>query len=463
MSKTKTATTDLRNLSKAELIDRIIALELLVAKLLKNSNNSSKPPSADFHKPDKPPSHHRNSRNLSDKKTGGQPGHHGTTRVNMNEPDETLVCAPLVCKGCGSNLEDPTSQSNVETVGTAQTIDIPPIVPVITEFQKLQVTCGCGHVNTGQYPPFVSSRGGIQLGPNVSSFLVYLSTAHHMPYQRLQELTSNILNLEISQGTIRNKLNEAAAAARPVKETILQFLHDSPWVGSDETGTRVTGKRWWEWVWQNSSASYYTIAPSRSYQIIKQYFGESYRGSLIHDCLSAQNMTVARFHQLCHAHLFRDLQFLIDTGEDVVWAYQLKRLLYKSQRARDHCWSEWFDPGVRATIIKSYQEQLSAFLVSNLSSEESKKLQKRLLKHQDKLLHFMSSPDIPPDNNGSERAIRNAKIKQKVSGGFRSEAGATHHATLLSVIETAKKQNLNVLTVIQQLMSGKPVRLFEGE
>jgi transposase len=462
----------LLSLSKPELVklvlelsERVSTLELLIAKLTKDSSNSSKPPSSDFHPPGSH-THHRNSRNASGKKPGGQPGHIGTTRGNVDTPDEIVSLTPDTCGGCGADLRNAENQQSQTTkvVGIAQVIDIPPVVPVITEYQKLSVICGCGHVNEGQYPSFVSPSGGIQLGPNISSFLVYMNTAHHMPYQRLQTIASDLLNIGISEGTIKNKLTLAATAAMPVKESILNFLHRSPWVGSDETGARVKGKRWWQWVWQNTKASYYAISPSRGYQVIKQFFGEAYKGSLIHDCLSAQNKTTASGHQLCHAHLFRDCQFLIDTkGEAIEWAYRLIRLLSKSQRARDHCYTEGADPELRQHIIQSYRKQLAALLSWELSGKESKKLQKRLIKHQDKLLHFMSSPDMPPDNNGSERAIRNAKIKQKVSGGFRSEAGATRHATLLSVIETAKKQDLNVLGVIQQLMRGEEVRLFRAE
>ena len=441
--------------------DRIVELELLVSKLTKDSSNSSKPPSSDFHPP---ASHTRNSRTSSGKKSGGQAGHRGTTRMSVATPDEIVRLAPVACSGCGADLSDEQSSLTLTILSTSQVIDIPLPEPVITEYQKLAITCRCGHVNEGRYPSFITPSGGIQLGPNSSSFLVYMNTAHHLPYHRLQTIATDLLHISVSEGTIKNKLALAATAAAPAQASILSFLHHSPWVGGDETGARVGGKRWWQWVWQNTKASYYAIAPSRGYQVIKQYFGETYKGTLIHDCLSAQNKTGAGGHQLCHAHLFRDCQFLIDTkGEAAEWAYRLKRLLYKAQRARDHCYTKGINPSLREHIIQNCQKQLAALLTWDLSGKESKKLQKRLIKHQDKLLHFMNSPSTPPDNNGSERAIRNAKVKQKISGGFRSEAGATRHAILLSIIETAKKQNLNVLGIIQQLMRGEEVRLFGAE
>lgn len=470
MPKTKIQIEDLKQLSKTklakmviELSERISTLELLVAKLSKDSSNSSKPSSTDFHGSSGNSSHHRNSRNHSGKKTGGQPGHDGTTRKNVDKPDETVVCAPRFCTSCHGDLQNSFNWLSSETVGKAQVVDIPPIVPIITEYQKLSVRCACGHTNTGQFPAGVTSFGGIQLGSSISSFLVYMNIAQHLPYQRLQILVTDLLHLSVSQGTIENKLEEAGITANPIQESILAFLHSSQWVGSDETGTKVQGKRWWQWVWQNTQASYYAISPSRGYKVIQEYFGEAYHGSLIHDCLSAQNKTTAGHHQLCHAHLFRDCQFLIDTkGENTIWAHSLRQLLYKSQKARDKIWGDEFNQDIRLKVTKEYRRKLTELLTTELTGKESKKLQKRLIKHQDKILHFMTSPDIPPDNNGSERAIRNAKIKQKISGGFRSVAGATRHATILSVIETAKKQKLNVLDTIQRLMRGERVDLFVG-
>jgi transposase len=440
---------------------RIAELELLIAKLTKDSSNSSKPPSSDFHPP---ASHTRNSRTPSGKKPGGQPGHRGITRMSVDIPDEIITVAPVICSGCGADLNDKQNHTTITVVSTAQAIDIPPIIPIVTEYQKIAITCTCGHRSEGQYPSFITPGGGIQLGSNISSFLVYMNTAQHIPYGRLQTIASDLLNMSVSEGTIKNKLTQAAAAAMPVQRSILSFLHRSPWVGSDETGAQVEGERWWQWVWQNTLASYYAISPSRGYQVIKQHFGEAYEGTIIHDCLSTQNKTTAGGHQLCHAHLFRDYQFLIETkGENALWAYKMKQLLYKSQRARDHCHVAGTDTKLREFIIQDYRKQLVTLLSWNLSGKESRKLQKRLIKHQNKLLHFMNSPDMPPDNNGSERAIRNAKVKQKVSGGFRSEAGATRHATLLSIIETAKKQDLNVLSIIQQLVRGEEVEMFGAE
>ena len=445
--------------------DRTAELELLVAKLTKDSTNSSKPPSSDMPGSGKKageqaPAHHkRNSRQASGRKSGGQLGHSGSTRELVDNPDTVIVSAPEACGGCGKDLAD---SAHAEVIARSQIVGIPPIVPTVIEYRVVARTCECGYTAKGHLPPEAGCSGTAQVGTNASSLLVYLNSAHHLPYQRLQQLAADLFNLPLSQGTIANKLEVAGRAATPLAQTILGHLQVSPLVGSDETGVRVAGKRIWQWVWQNAKASYYAISEHRDYQTVKDSFGESFQGALIHDCYSAQNNTPAGWHQLCHAHLLRDLQFVVDT-EYSAWAYQLQTFLLRSQRARDRIWADDFDPALRERVIDSYYRQLEQFAHQSIAGKEAIRLQKRFRKHEDKILYFMTTPAMPPDNNGSERAIRNAKVKQKVSGGYRSYRGAERQAALLSVIETAKKQGLNVLETIQKLVAGEAVVLFGAE
>jgi transposase len=450
---------------------QINELKAQVAALRKNSTNSSKPPSSDMpgtgssaNSSSTATSHQRNSRTASGKKSGGQPGHQGTTRELVDNPDTVITTVPTTCSGCGKDFPVAGADSTPpdKVIARSQVVDIPPIVPIVTEYQAVARTCACGHVTSGQLPREAAALGTVQIGTNASSLLVYLNSAHHLPYQRLQQVAADLFSLPLSQGSIANKLEGAALAATPLQRTILDFLHGSPTVGSDETGVRVAGKRIWQWVWQNAHASYYVISKHRDYQTVADNFGEGYMGCLVHDCYSAQNNTAAGWHQLCHAHLLRDLQFVVET-EHSIWAYQLQRFLLRSQRARDHIWAGDFDQNQREQVIDDHYQQLEQFVTEKLITKEAIRLQKRFKKHEEKILYFMTTPDIPPDNNGSERAIRNAKVKQKVSGGYRSNRGAERQAILLSVIETAKKQGLNALTTIQQLVAGQEVRLFGGE
>jgi transposase len=438
----------LKGLSKNQLIEIILnqqsqikELSERVARLEKNSKTSSKPPSSDEEKP-KP---NQSLRGKSGKPPGGQLGHKGQTREPVI-PDEVKQCLPeKECSHCGTVLD--VTQS--ECVEARQEVEIPPIKAHVIEYQKMAITCSCGHCQTGQFPKNI--RAHVQLGACLKSFFVYLNVAQLIPYKRLTNVMSDLFGIRVCKRSIENSLEEAATKAEPVYKQIMYLIKQSKWAGSDETGNRVKGKRWWVWVWQSTVASYYAIDQSRGYKVVKNHFGEDYAGTLCHDCWSAHNNTVAKGgHQQCHPHIQRDLQFLIKAYKSS-WAYRLNDFLSASQKARDIIWKDGFCEVRRNAIICSYQSQLQAFAVKNGANDDIVRLQKRIIKHKKSILHFMSDPDIPFHNNSSERAIRMAKVKQKISGGFRSQRGAQRHSIILSVIETAKKQNMNILDAIQKV------------
>jgi hypothetical protein len=149
----------------------------------------------------------------------------------------------------------------------------------------------------------------------------------------------------------------------------------------------------------------------------------------------------------------RNLQYAIDV-ERSMWAYLVQRLLRKSQRARDQIWKAGISPGRRAAVIQYYKDALDTLNRMPVKGEEERKLQKRLIKHKDWIFTFMDYADVPPDNNSSERAIKAAKLKDKVSGGFRSIPGANRFAQLLSLTQTLRKQKLPILATLTTILLG---------
>src|SRR6266478_212134 len=162
------------------------------------------------------------------------------------------------------------------------------------------------------------------------------------------------LGLPTRQGTIANKLAHMQRQAKEIVQTIKQSVMNAAWIGSDETGTKVAGKKYWEWVWQSPFASYFVIDHRRGYPVVKEHCTESYAGVICHDGWSAQNNTKAGAHQLCHAHLLRNLQYAVD-AERSAWAYHVQRLLRKSQRARETIWQQEVSPKLREDVIRYYQ------------------------------------------------------------------------------------------------------------
>ncbi|GAC1649692.1 MAG: hypothetical protein NVS4B12_18960 [Ktedonobacteraceae bacterium] len=286
-------------------------------------------------------------------------------------------------------------------------MDIPPITPLTYEYQQVIKLCPCcGHSNSKPLP----IEGYVNIGPRMGALITYFNVEHALPYDRLSQITQDLLGFAISEGTIANKLAHMQRQAKEIVQTIKQSVMNAAWIGSDETGTRVAGKKYWEWVWQSPFASYFVIDHRRGYCVVKEHFTESYAGVICHDCWSAQNNTPAGAHQLCHAHLLRNLQYAVD-AERSAWAYQVQRLVRKSQRARETIWQQGGSPKLREDVIRSYQEALDTLNRMPLTQPEERRLQKRLIKHQHWSFPFMAYPDVPPDNHSSERAIKAAKLK----------------------------------------------------
>ncbi len=414
-------------------------IEALKPPVPKDSTNSSIPSSKD-----RIP-RTRSQREKSGKKPGGQQGHLGHHRERNPHPDAIVMVQASHCRGCGASLE-----GREGIIGQiAQEVDIPAITPLTTEYQQVIKVCACGECNCPPLP----IEGYVNIGPQMGALITYLNVEHSLPYERLSQITHDLLGFGISEGTIANKLAHMQRQTEGIVQTIKQHVMDAPWIGSDETGTRVAGKTLWEWVWQSPLASYFVIDKRRGYPVVKEHFTESYQGVICHDCWSAQNNTKASAHQLCHAHLLRNLQYAVD-AERSVWAYRVQQLLRKSQRAREKIWQDGVPPKLREAVIRYYQEALDALNQMPLTNKEERRLQKRLIKHTNWIFTFMAYPDVPPDNNSSERALKTAKLKDKVSGGFRSAQGASRFAQLLSLTQTLRKQKLAILPSLTALFKG---------
>lgn len=409
------------------------------ARVPKNSRNSSIPPS----KEQVPRT--RSLRKKSGKKSGGQPGHEGHHRAWNESPDKRVVIEDEHCAACGASL------MQIEgTVGKhVQEVDLPTITPITIEYEQRIKICTCGHSNCPELPV----DGHVSIGPRMSALMTYLNVAHAFPYDRITQVTKDLLGFAISQGTIANKLRKMKRKIQEVVGRIKHHVMNAAWTGSDETGTHVAGKLWWEWVWQCPEASYFVIEPSRGYQVVKEHFTENYQGVLCHDNWSAQNNTRAGAHQLCHAHLLRKLQYAIDK-EKSVYAAQMQHLLRESHQDRDAIWGKDVSEHSRQEMIESYLKQLETLNGLLLTQPEERKLQKCFRKFKDWIFTFMAYPDVPADNNYSEQAMRAAKVKDKISGGFRSPAGATRFADLLSLIHTLRKQHLPLLDSLVTVLQG---------
>ncbi len=399
----------------------------------KNSKNSSKPPSSDF-------PHQLKTQSLrepSDKKPGGQLGHEGTTLKMVSKPDIIEEHSASYCTCCG---EDLSAQSGCFS-GKRQVIDIPPITPIVTEHQLFDKLCKCGHLNQASYPMGVTAS--VSYGENVQGLIAYLSTRQYIPVKRLSELFSDAFGISVSTGGIGYILNKMKMKAVTTYESIRQNVLKSNVIGADETGVNINGKNNWAWAFQHDRATFIAIHPNRGYKAIEQTMPEGFQNNImVTDCWPSYFMTNALSHQICTAHLLRELRYLKDLYKKDTWAERMSILVIKALALRKDC-----------NLNKANVDEVFSFFSElihepiNLTLKELTPFRKRMVKYSDFVFSFLLYKDVPPDNNGSERAIRNFKIKLKVSGLFRSFDGAVTFAMLRSVIDTAIKNNGNPLLI----------------
>ena len=430
----------LANLTREELIDLVLQLQTRVTELEGELANKNRPPKTSSNSSVPPSSERKGNKQNTKKKQGAKNGHMGKGRVRT-EPDVCIECKLEVCADCGADLR------NVEqrVVGSSQVVEIPPIQPVVIEAQRYGCTCpNCGKEQTADYPDGIEPER--VFGFRLESLVTYLHEIHHISYARLQTVVKNLFGLTISLGGLVNLVKRTAIRLLPIADVILDEIRHSPVVGSDETGARVDGKNQWQWVFVTEKATYHVIAPSRGSGVIEGVMGEAQPVVWVRDLWSAQLKGPGKYHQLCHAHQLRDLQYAVDS-ERSYWAYEMQRLLLHSQRLVKH--RGRLPPEIFQREVEKVESELDDLLEWDVCEVESQKLQRRYKKHRNSLLVFLHIPGVPYDNNASERALRNSVIHRKVSGGFRSESGAEAHAVVSSVVDTVRKRGDDVFEALQ--------------
>lgn len=434
------------NTLKDEIIEtqnsQIKDLEQMVAilKNKKNSNNSHIPPSKDENRPKK----NQSLREKTDNKAGGQPGHEGITLECSTEVDEVVMHSPVFCNCCGNDLSD-----TPETfISSRQLVDIPPIVLKRIEHQIFKKQCSCGHIMESNFPAYVAKP--VQYGPNVEALVGYLHSRQYIPYARMQEFLGDVMGLPVSTGGIHNILQRLSKKAKPFYDTIKGRIEQATCIGTDETGLNVNGKKHWMWTWQNNKLTYTLCSDNRGFQTIEDAFENGLPNAvLVHDRWASHFKMDAKAHQICIVHLLRDLNYIRELyNQQCDWSNNLRILLQEAiLLKKEFSPADYHYPNEKRQVLFDKLEQWLHYPIPD-DYPQSKSLQKSLLAKQDCILYFLLQPNVPPHNNDSEKAIRNVKVKQKISGQFKSIDNANVFAILRSVIDTAIKSGQNVLSAL---------------
>jgi transposase len=381
----------------------------------------------------------------SERKSGGQIGHTGHCLHMVDAAHEVIDHFPVVCGCCGESLTETSSVSYTRR----QMVDLPPIEPLYIEHRSHVKICPfCRLENQCVFPDSVQAP--IQYGSNIEAMVGYLSVYQSLPYARITHLFRDFFKLPLSCGSIDNFLEKLSNKSTSAYETIRKRIQSSEVVGADETGCRVNGKKHWFHVWQSPLLTFIVSFPSRGHKVIEKYFEDGFIHSFyVGDCWSSQLKVRARKHQLCMAHLLRDvINFVENINSD--WSAKMKGLFMRALEVKNKMTKEdYIHPSEEVVKLNIELDELLKIDYSKFHTKEQAFI-KRLIKHRQSIFTFLTHPDVPPDNNASERAIRNVKVKTKVSGQFRNKdgKGADRYAKIRSVIDTTIKNGQDVYAAL---------------
>ena len=430
------------------LLERIEELE---RRLGLNSANSGKPPASDGLKK---PSRVNNQREKTGRKAGGQAGHEGTTLRQVATPDKGIDHYPLVCAGCGGALSGAQASGHQKR----QVFDLPPPVVEVTEHRAHSGECPqCGTETQALFPDGVTAAA--QYGATVEAVVVYLQAWQLLPEDRLAELLSDVFGVEMATATIAAMGHRKAQELAGLVEQIEQQVKHAAVKHLDETGYRIAGVLQWLHVASTWLLTCYRTSAKRGAR------WADVRGIIVPDFWRPYLTLRGVTHALCNAHHLRELKALVYI-EHEPWARAMHRFLrqacHAANLARTHQRSlrprflAWLSARYDRILGQGFafhesQPPLGAGLPTRrgrIRRRTGHNLLLRLRDHKEDSLRFLFDPSVPFTNNQAERDLRMMKVRQKISGGFRTETGAQTFATLRTVLSTARKQDWNILATL---------------
>lgn len=446
----------------AQLEKQTGVLKDLQARLSKNSRNSGKPPSSDGYGKE---NRTESLRESGDRLNGGQAGHKGHTLERSENPDHTEMHKPDECKSRRTSLEDVAAVGEEER----QVYDIPAIrIEVTSHRAEIKICPECGTENRGEFPENVER--GVRYGTGVKTRAAYFGNQHHVPLERTAQIIEDLTGHGISEGSLLKASEELSECVRPSTEAAGEPLRDADILKADETGLRVKGKLHWLHVASSDKLTYYSVHERRGKEATDEagILGE-FSGTAVHDHWKSYFGYKNCGHALRNAHHLRELRF-IEKQYGQIWAGKMSGLLLdiKEEVEKLKPDRDGFGPERIENFERRYDEILRrGFADDPFTPPEKKKkgrpkrppplnLLIRLRDYRSETLAFMYDFRVPFDNNAAERDVRMMKVKQKVSGCFRTFEGAERFASVRGYISTARKNSKNIFEAIKDAFNGDP-------
>jgi transposase len=422
----------------------------LRSRLSSNSSNSSKPPSSDGYtkKPALP-------RKLKGK-IGGQSGHKGNTLQQSQNPDQMVACKPDRCT-CGHTFLD----KEMKLSEKRQVFDLPQPKLEVTEYQIYKGICpDCGLSHKGLAPAGVNSP--VQYGNKVKALVVLLNVQYKIPFKKIQLLFGDLFSCPINESSVYSAALQCYQELDQSEQIIKSKVTQNGVVHVDETGVRVNGLLRWLHTASTNLCTYLFVHDKRGEKALQsdKSILKNFTGWLIHDCWSSYFKFTGAKHALCGAHILRELQALVETGQSK-WARTFKTFLM-------HVYEMPFQQRIikRQQIISRYKRICQSGLTAEpppikapgkrgrYKRTKARNLVERLIKEQEAVLAFAFNQQVPFTNNLAERDIRPVKVKQKISNCFRSFKGAEIFARIEGFVSTARKQKRNVFSELCHTFDG---------
>jgi transposase len=444
-----------------ELSERLQQVE---DQLARNSNNSGKPPSSDGYEKPAP----KSRRKRSGKKSGGQVGHPGRTLEMVEKPDKVEPHQVTCCGHCYASLKEEKALK----IERRQVFDLPETRLEVTEHQaEVKVCPWCQQITTASFPPEVSQPA--QYGKKIKAQMAYFHEYQLLPLKRAQETFKDLYGQSVAEGTIIAACKELAAKVKPANDAIKKHLtYEEDVECFDETGLRIQGALHWLHVACTRLLTYYETHKKRGKEAMDAIgILPNFTGRAIHDGLKAYFQYPQLQHGLCNEHHSRELDFLEERYPQK-WATALSELMLEIKIAVDRAKEKSktkLSSKALADFSARYDTLLKRGLKKNPPSKAegvpkrgrpkqsvAKNLLDRLRDHKDAVLAFMHDFNVPFDNNQAERDIRMMKVRQKVSGCFRSDHGPETFCAIRGYISTARKNDQPVLDVLHAAFEGYP-------
>lgn len=416
-----------------------------------DSKTSSKPPSLDLLKKSEKKKQQKSEKK---KQPGGQPGHQGKTRKGFGRVDRYEVLRASNCDHCGQDLAS-AAIAKIEKRAVAQLVANP---IEIVEYQRFHLECPhCQKTADCNWSPQMIP--GQDLGVKLQGLLGWLGNYGHLPYEKQQELLWELGKIEVGVGTLVATNQRISRAINQSVNHLQDWInHSSPPLNIDETPWSVKGVKEWLWVFANPEFCLFRASDTRGRVEIENHLGTEYLGTIISDDFSAYNGYKASSQQKCLAHLRRHAKKLIKTpglhnqsiGEALIGIFDEAFKHHRIFRETLH-YADYFDWAAKFKV--KVQQTLTRW--QNQAGYEARKLLRNLKLKADQWWYFLEHPEIPPDNNLAERALRLAVTKRKVSGGSRSMARFQDTANILSAIQTCRFQDRSVVDFLASALQGQ--------